>query len=309
MASESVMTVQSRAKGIVLVLIGATLWGISGTVAQYLFQKKDFSPEWLVSVRLLLSGFILLLFSFAKGDKQMWEVWKSNTYRWSLLLFGIIGMLGVQYTYFAAIKSGNAATATLLQYLGPVFITCYIAFRSKRLPTLYEFIAIILALAGTFFLVTNGDVQTLSISKWALFWGIASAVALAFYTLQPYKLLDRWGSTLIVGWGMLVGGIGFSFLYPPWNFRGQWSYPSILAVLFVVLFGTLIAFYCYLESLKYIQAAEASLLACAEPLSAAFLSVIWLHVPFGVIEWLGAACIIATIVILSLKKREKLHDI
>jgi drug/metabolite transporter (DMT)-like permease len=305
MASESVMTAQSRAKGIALVLIGATLWGISGTVAQYLFQKKDFSPEWLVSVRLLLSGFILLLFSFATGDKQMWEVWKSNTYRWSLLLFGIIGMLGVQYTYFAAIKSGNAATATLLQYLGPVFITCYIAFRSKRLPTLYEFIAIILALAGTFFLVTNGDVQTLSISKWALFWGIASAVALAFYTLQPHKLLDRWGSTLIVGWGMLVGGIGFSFLYPPWDFRGQWSYPSILAVLFVVLFGTLIAFYCYLESLKYIQAAEASLLACAEPLSAAFLSVIWLHVPFGVTEWLGAACIIATIVILSLKKREK----
>lgn len=104
---------------------------------------------------------------------------------------------------------------------------------------------------------------------------------------------------------MLIGGIAFSFIHHPWNFTGQWSIASVFAVIFVVLFGTLIAFYCYLESLKYIQPTEASVLSSAEPLSAAFLSVLWLRVPLGMLQWLGTACIIFTIVILSHAKNKE----
>lgn len=292
-----------KLKGISLVLIGATLWGVSGTVAQYVFQEKGFSSQWLVDVRLLLSGILLLFISVLQGNENVWMIWKDKRDRWSLLLFGIFGMLGVQYTYFAAIEAGNAATATLLQYLGPVFITCYIALRNRRFPAKLELAAIALALAGTFLLVTKGSFQELSISQSAFFWGGGSALTLAFYTLQPIHLLKKWGSTIVVGWGMLLGGIAFSFVRAPWEMQGQWSIHSVLAILFVVLFGTLIAFYCYLESLKYISAAQTSLLACAEPLSAALLSVLWLHVPFGLTDWFGASCIIMTIVILSYSKR------
>jgi drug/metabolite transporter (DMT)-like permease len=162
---------------------------------------------------------------------------------------------------------------------------------------------VVLALLGTFLLVTQGNIQSLSISGWALFWGLTSAVALAFYTLQPHKLLQNWGSTVVIGWGMLIGGISFSFIHPPWSFQGYWSMSSFFAVAFIVIFGTLIAFYCYLESLKYISATETSLLACIEPLSAAILSVIWLRVSFGLEEWLGTLCILTTIMILSVVKK------
>ncbi|WCK55033.1 EamA family transporter [Aneurinibacillus sp. Ricciae_BoGa-3] len=303
MGSQNIAMSYSRTNGIVLVLTGAVLWGISGTVAQFLFQQQGFSPEWLVVVRLLLSGIILLALAYRKQKEQsIWVIWKQKKERISLVLFSILGMLAVQYTYFAAIKYGNAATATILQYLGPVLITCYVAVRLKRLPSVKEIAAVLLAVVGTFFLVTHGSFHSLSISGWALFWGLASAVSLAFYTLQPHKLLAKWGSTLVVGWGMLIGGVGFSFIHPPWKFEGHWSVPSIFAVLFIVVFGTLIAFYCYLESLKYISASETSLLACVEPLSAAFLSVIWLHVPFGLADWLGTLCILTTIAILSIAK-------
>jgi len=294
---------QPRIKGILLVIIGAMLWGVSGTVAQYLFQKKEFSPEWLVVIRLLASGVILLLYAFIKGNQDIWKIWRFKYNSLSLLLFSILGMLGVQYTYFAAIKYGNAATATILQYLSPVIITCYLAIRSKKFPDFQEAAAIVLAMLGTFFIITNGNIHSLSISKLALFWGISSAFAAAFYTLQPRSLLTKWGSTVVVGWGMLIGGIAFSLIHPPWHFSGDWSIPSIAAVLFVVLFGTLIAFYCYLESLNYIQPTETSVLSSVEPLSAAFLSVLWLHVPFGMFEWLGTICIIITIVILSRVKK------
>ncbi|MBA4494865.1 DMT family transporter [Paenactinomyces guangxiensis] len=289
----------ARVKGFALVLTGAVLWGVSGTVAQHLFQNDGFTPEWLVVIRLLVSGILLLSAARFQNKHGLWAIWKSRHDRISLLLFGIIGMLGVQYTYFAAIQAGNAATATLLQYLAPVLITCYLAVRSRRLPSGKESVAVILALSGTFFLVTDGRVKDLSISEWALFWGIGSAFTLAFYTLQPSKLLAQWGATLVVGWGMIVGGVGFSFISPPWEIQGEWNLKTALFVVFVILFGTLIAFYCYLESLKYLRPSETSLLSCAEPLTAAIMSVVWLHVSFGTIEWMGALCIIATIILLS----------
>ncbi|KZL92315.1 DMT family transporter [Clostridium magnum] len=298
------MKFQPRVKGIMLVIIGSMLWGVSGTVAQYLFQKKGFSPEWLVVIRLLVSGITLLLYAFAKGNQDIWKVWKFKHSRLNLIFFSVIGMLGVQYTYFAAIKYGNAATATILQYLSPVIITCYLAIRTKKVPSLQEIVAIGLAMVGTFFIITKGNIHSISISKLALFWGISSAFAAAYYTLQPRTLLAKWGSTLVVGWGMLIGGLAFSFIHQPWNFTGEWSINSIFAVIFVVLFGTLIAFHCYLESLKYIQPTETSILSSVEPLSAAFLSVLWLHVPLGMLQWLGTVCIIVTVIILSFAKNK-----
>lgn len=303
MCIEEAMRTEVRKKGIFLVIIGAMMWGVSGVVAQYLFHKKGFTPEWLVVIRLLISGIILLVYAFTKEGQDIWGVWKTKDNGLSLILFSIIGMLGVQYTYFAAIKYGNAATATILQYLSPVLITCYLAICSKKLPSMQQIIAIALAMIGTFFIITKGNIHSLAISKLAFFWGIGSAITAAFYTLQPRNLLAKWGSTIVVGWGMLIGGIAFSFIYPPWNFRGEWSINSIFAVMFVVVFGTLIAFYCYLESLKYIQPTEASILSSVEPLSAAFLSVVWLQVPLGVAQWLGTACIISTIIILSRVKK------
>ena len=152
---------------------------------------------------------------------------------------------------------------------------------------------------GTFFIITKGNIHSISISKLTLFWGILTAFAAAFYTVQPRHLLSKFSSIIVVGWSMLIGGIAFSFVHKPWDFVGEVSISSILAVIFVILFGTLIGFYCYLESLKSIQPTEACVLSAVEPLSAAFLSVFWLHVPFGITEFIVTACIITTIVILS----------
>lgn len=82
---ENVVKSQSRTKGILLVIIGAMLWRISGTVAQYLFQKKGFSPEWLVVIRLLLSGIMLLTYAFIKIKQDIWKIWNAKHNCCSLL--------------------------------------------------------------------------------------------------------------------------------------------------------------------------------------------------------------------------------
>ncbi len=287
-----------------LAIIPGIFWGISGAFCQYLFQVKLVSPEWLVTVRLLISGMILLLIA-AGAKKDIWSVWKKREDALQLVVFAIAGMAAVQYTYFAAIHASNAATATVLQYVGPGMICIYLIIRNRKAPTLKEIIALVLAMTGTFLLVTHGKTNALSISALALFWGLTSALALAFYSLQPLKLLKKWPSAVIVGWAMLLGGLAFCLVQNPLEVAVEWDAPSLLMVAFIILLGSLFAFYAYLISVQYIGAAKASLLACVEPLAALFFAVSWLNVPFGVYDWAGAGLILAMVLILTWKPRPR----
>ncbi len=291
-----------KSLGYISAIGSAILWGISGTFAQFLFQRRGVDAEWLVTVRLLIAGTILLVVAKTVRKKDIFQIWQKKADAISVLSFGIFGMLAVQYTYFAAIRDSNAATATVLQYLGPVVIAAYYAWVSKRIPKPLEIFALALAVLGTFFLVTHGHVSELAITPAALFWGIGSAVALASYSIQPVSLLKRFDSAVVVGWGMFAGGVVLSFVHPPWKTQGVWDVSAVLSAGFIVIFGSFIAFYAYLTSIQLIGAGTASLLACAEPLSAALVAVVWLGTRFGPADWLGTFLIVGTIMILSLRE-------
>jgi drug/metabolite transporter (DMT)-like permease len=288
-------------KGIILGILAATLWGISGTLGQFLFEEKEINVEWLITIRLLISGICLLLFAkYRKND--LFKIWTNKKDSVQLIVFSIVGMLGVQYTYFAAIKNSNAATATVLQFIGPILIAIYLAIKYRKLPKRIEIVAIVLAVLGTFLLVTHGKLNSLSISPLALFLGLASAATLAIYSLQAKELLIKYNSTVIVGWAMLIGEIVFSFVKAPWQIEGKWDLESLLSIIFVVFLATLVAFYSYLTATKIIGPQKASLVASVEPLVTVVLSVTWLNIPFQTIDWIGSLCIISTIFLLSRSK-------
>lgn len=296
----------ARVRGFSMVLIGAMLWGLSGTAAQKLFEDYGFTTGYLVTMRLLIAGSLLLGFAWIRGKRvALLGVWKDRRDRIGLIVFGLLGLLGAQYTYFIAIETGNAATATLLQYLAPLLVTMYVAVQARKMPRAIEMGAVLLALLGTALLVTNGRWDALSVPGIAVFWGVISAVPLAFNTLYPGGLLSRYGAEVIVGWGMLIGGLGLLFIERPWLSIGHvWTGMSLSLVLFVIFFGTLIAFLLYLGSLRYNTPTETSLLACLEPLVAVIASVVWLHVQFGIYQAIGGLCIMGTVAILSLPKKE-----
>nr|WP_246064826.1 EamA family transporter [Melghirimyces algeriensis] len=294
-----------------MVLSAAVLWGSSGTLAQYLFHEEGIEFGWLVMVRLLISGFLLLMMAYVQsGRKKVLSLWKDSVDKKQIIILGIAGMVGTQYTFFASIEAGNAATATLLQYLGPALLTVWIAFRLRRMPRAGEWMAVGFALIGTFFLVTGGNPSTLSISLPALLWGLASAVGLAFYTLYPSRLLNQWGAGMIVGWAMFIGGLALMFIHPPWSVDlAGWELKTYVWIAVVVFLGTLLPFFLYLDSLRYLRPSETALLSCAEPLTAAIVAVWWLGVPFGFPEWLGASFIIGTVVLLSLMEEHSKSEV
>lgn len=288
-------------KGFLMAILAATFWGTSGTMAQFLIQEKELQIEWLITMRLLVSGFCLLIFAKYVEKDDITKIWTNQKDRFSLIFFSIAGMTAVQYTYFAAIKHSNAATATVLQYCAPVMIAIYLAIKTRKAPQAAEIVAIVLALLGTFLLVTHGNINNLAISPLALFLGLTAALTLAIYTVQPKRLLEKYHASTVIGWAMLFGGIIFSFISPPWEISGQWDLDTFLYVGFIILFATLIAFYFYLSATKIIGAQKTSLLASVEPLVAVFLSVLWLDTPFISLDWIGTLCILTTILLLSRK--------
>lgn len=283
----------------------AILWGISGTCAQFLFDKKGFDPAWLVCWRMLIAGLILVVFSLGGKSKDTFTIWKKPMDTVKLLLFAILGMVAVQFTYFYSISLSNAATATILQYLGPLLVVAFYALKHRRWPIMVEYASLTLALVGIFLLVTHGSFDQLVISEGALIWGLLSALALAFYTIQPVGLLRRFSPATVTGWGMLVGGIAFSFFSDPLEFHGTLDFEAWLAFAYIVLFGSVIPFYFFLKSVTIVGATTASLLCSVEPLAAAGVAVIWLGVYFGPMDWLGTIFILITIVLLTLSTKEK----
>ena len=290
-------------RGIIMALTAAMLWGVSGTFAQYVFEVKHLDAAWLVTLRLLVAGILLLFFAGLKQDSDIIKIWQNKQDVLLLVLFGFLGLFALQYTYFKAIVASNAATATVLQYTGPVFLVIYYSIVNRKLPFAFEALAIILASTGVFFLVTHGNIHTLAISSEAFFWGISSAIAGMLNVLLPLRLLTKYSISSVMGWSMLIGGIASSFIGIPWIITGIWDTYTLLSVAFIILLGSLAAFYMYIIAVKEIGPQTASILACTEPLAAVLLAVCWLHVSFLWSDWIGTICILTTIVLLSIKKK------
>lgn len=85
-------------KGILMVLSSTAMWGLVGILVQYLISSEHFTPEWLINTRLLASGIIFLVITYIFYERNIFKVLKTDFI--SLLLLGVIGLLGSQYGFY-----------------------------------------------------------------------------------------------------------------------------------------------------------------------------------------------------------------
>lgn len=290
--------------GIIFVLLGASFWGIGGTASDYLFERASINVNWFVTTRLVVSGLLLLgVQMLLRGKRTVFIIWKDTKSRVPLIIFSLFGMLLVQYSYMASIEIGNAAIATLLQYLAPIYILIWLIVKGYQKLQLSDVMVILLTVVGTLLLLTNGSFKGLSVPSTALIWGIISGISLAFYTLYAGKLLDHYSSVIVVGWAMLISGLCMNIVHPVWNVDVyDWSFKTIMVLAFTIIFGTALAFWMFIKSLEYLEAKETTLLGTVEPLTAVVSSVIWLSLPFGLLQVMGMILILV-VVYLSLSNK------
>lgn len=286
--------------GTFLTIAGGILWGISGVCGQFLFQSKDVTASWLVPLRLVTAGFLLLCYYLIRDKGKAFDIWKTKRNRIDIIIYGLAGMMLCQYSYFQTIEWSNAGTATVIQYLGPALIVVWVCLQTKRLPEKKEVLGVILAVTGIFLIATHGNPTTLALSQKALIMGLISAVSVVIYTVKPARMQAEFDTPLILAWGMLIGGTALTIAFRPWNNKVIFDGETFTALTFIIPFGTMAGFSMYMTGVKMIGSVKASLYSCVEPVASMVLTAVWMKVSFTTPDLIGTAFVIATIIILAL---------
>lgn len=287
-------------KGTLLTVVAGIAWGLSGTSGQYL-MVHGISALVLTNLRFLIAGGILMILAYVTAKDRMLAFLKDRKSLLSLLIFALIGLFLNQFAYLTAIQETNAGTATVLQYVCPVGILIYSCIKDKVAPTLGEIVSIILAIGGTFLIATHGQLDQLSMTPAGLFWGLFSALTYALYIILPIALIKKWGSSLVIGVGMVIAGLVALPFTGVLDAAIPTSLDFLLAFTGIILIGTVFAYTAFLKGASLIGPVKSSLLASIEPISAVFFAFLIMNEQFYPIDFLGMAMILFAVTLISLK--------
>ena len=292
---------QEQFKGSVFAVSAGICWGSMAVAAQFLLEQGGFTPEDLVTGRLFGAGVLLLALEALRRGRGLLACFAKPRNAADLVVYGLI-LTAIQLTFFLAIAYSNAATAAILVMLVPLLNLGWESLSERRFPPPRVLLCFVSAVAGVILLVTRGDFSSLDINLAGVSWGLLSALCGSAGSFQPRRVLKEVPVTVVVGTGLTVGGLLMSCIAPVWGLQVSWTPVSAFLYAYMILFGTLIAFLLYLESLKRIRPSTASLLNSFEPLSAVFFSVALLGVAFTGVEMLGTALIFLAILALPRRK-------
>ncbi|HWJ02584.1 MAG TPA: DMT family transporter, partial [Verrucomicrobiae bacterium] len=283
-------------KGFLFVVLAASLWGMAGTVAKYLFNK-DVNPLILVEVRLCLAALILgsILLVFARPQLSI-DI-KDIPY---LVTLGIFGVAGVQFAYFFTISQTNVATAVFLQYISPVMVALYAILFQKEKLGLLKVVSLTLAIAGSYFMVFS---QGLSVTPLGLISGLASAVFVSIYTIYGRRGLQKYTPWTLLFYCFLTGALAAFFVVPPWRIPiDTFTTSNMLFFVYIAIFATIIPFGSYFLGLRHLKATTAGITATLEPVVAALSAFVVLSEKLTLVQTMGAAMVLASVIVIQMSK-------
>ena len=288
--------------GYAVTVVAALCWGASGVSAEYLMSRHGIELTLISFVRMSIGGLLtlacVLLRSRGVSAQHRDLVCAPRNWR-DLAIYAVFGLAACQITYMGVIRASNAGTGTILEYLGLILIVVWVCLTHRRWPRACETIAIVLAVSGTFLLCTHGSLDSLVITPSALAWGAVAALTLATYTLLPVRLIAAYGADVVVGYALLIAGLGVGLVGRVWRYAITWTPDVILAMVITVVLGTTVAFTAYLWGVDRIGPVKASLIGSLEPIAAAALSALVMGTSYTGVDIVGMILIVGAVVTIS----------
>lgn len=298
----------STARGTLYVLLAATMWGVSGAVAKFLFASRSVEPLVFVQVRMGLSFAILFawLAVFAPG---LLRIRRQDL--GFIAIFGILGMASVQFTYMYTVSLTNVATAIFLQYLAPILTALYawLVERQSLGPTILLCLAF--AVGGSLLLVFGGTAQLL-VSPLGLTTGLISAFCMSFYTIYGARGVGRFSPWTLLCYGLGTGflfwmGVNLAFMLAGWRVPplATFAQPDLLPFfIYIAVLATVVPFGLYLTGLKSITPTMAVLTGMLEPLVASGASFLLNGERLRPTQILGGALIVVAVILLQVRQQK-----
>ncbi len=289
-------------KGTIYSLLSGLIWGICGILGEYFFSHYQVSSGWITSMRLLVAGSFVIVLSSIKLRSQLFEIWKNRNNYLPFLAYAILGIFSVQFFFYLCVEYSNATTATILQFISPVFILIYNRIIYKKKASKKAIFYVLTAMLGVFLMATKGDFSKLSITPLALLTGLLSALGVMFNVILPQRFAKKYGFVPTVGWGMIIAGLFSNFLYPVYKISFQVDAISICICLTIAFLGTAFAFFLSMKAVSLVSPLVVSVVSASEPLSSAILSVLFLGMVLDGFLVLAMILIIVPMVFLSIEE-------
>ncbi len=288
--------------GYLFVILAATLWGTAGTLAKYIMIQA-ISPMTLAEMRVTIAAATLFIVLFFKA-RSLLHIKRQNILY--MIIFGVVGIAGVTYTYYYAISKTNVATAILLQYTAPAFILLFAVLFQNEPFSLGKLFSLCLAFGGCFLIVGGYDLSIFETTKAGVIAGFGAAGCFAFYTLYAEYGLKSYSIWTILFYGFSTASLFWWVLQPPWKILAA-GYPLQIWLLFIWfgLFSTLVPFTLYFAGLRRIRGTRASITGMLEPVVAGIAAYLFLGETMFPLQLLGAMLVLGGILLLQIERAPK----
>jgi drug/metabolite transporter (DMT)-like permease len=295
----------TRTRIIVAFAIVYVVWG--STYLAIRVAVETLPPFLLAGSRFLVAGTAMFMWLRFRGAKM-----PGKSQWFHAVVAGILMLLGGNGLVVWAEQTVPSNLAALLVALTPVWFALLDWLRpdGKR-PAMYTWLGIAVGLIGVVLLVTGRNASSINATQNPL--GVA-ALVLAGFSWAAGSLWARYNAKTESPWMnaalQMIGGGGTLLLLSlyhgePMRFRfEQVSLPSGLSLLYLIVFGSWIAFSAYVWLLQVSTPARVATYAYVNPVIAVLLGRLVLNEPLGLRAVWAAAIILAGVIITTLPKRE-----
>ena len=284
-------------RGMLCVLVGGAAWGAFGTAAKYLLDVYHVEPLWLINVREFFSALLFLGAATVVDRKRLTRAIHDRQALGKIFAVSFTAILFSQIAYIYAVDATNSATATIMQALGMLGVLFFVCFKARRGPRKREVLGVVMALIGTYLLVTGGDLSSLRLPLRGVFWGALCACAQTALSILPKKLMEQWGNFVFNGIAFLFSSVCLAVVYQPWNHMPPLDSFGWILVVVGITVGTFLAYGLYLQGVQDAGSMRAVLLGTIEPVMATITTVIVLGTSFSVTDFIGFGLILGMVVL------------
>lgn len=269
----------------------AALWGLAGIFAKAIFNRGVPAAE-LAEVRIGLGAlFFVVVITLARRRAVRVRL----AHLPLLVLFGVVGLGGVQLAYYEAVKRLPVALAVLIQYIAPLLMLLFFWTRGRRVGRPL-WIASLITLAGCYLAVGAYDADLLQVNVEGAAIALLSAVIFAFYLLLAERIVRAYSAYTLLLYGFLFAALAWTVARPWWTLPwSTWDAGIYALIAGVAVLGTFVPFLLSSLALGILPPTRVGLTQTLEPVVAGIAAFAFLHESLEPAQLLGAAGVLAGI--------------
>ncbi|MBA3883452.1 MAG: EamA family transporter [Chthoniobacterales bacterium] len=271
--------------------IGVTLLLWASAFAGIRAALRDYSPAHLALGRFLVASSILAVVAVWKQTR--FPDWRDTP---RIILTGFVGIT----LYHIALNFGemtvSAGAASFIVNTVPIFTTLLsIVFLNERVRLL-GWLGMLVSFSGVC-LIALGETDQLHFDKGA-FAILAAAVCQSLYFVLQKPLLRKYSVLSVVCYAIWAGTISLIVFLPGLAAQVRFApLPSTLAIVYLGVFPSAIAYLCWSHGLSKMGASKASSFLFIVPVVAIVIAFIWLHEIPSWLSLVGGAIALAGVAI------------